>query len=82
MITTSTDASGNVTYHLNGLPALVLFALVGFLAYGWPAMKVARRTGKNRWLALLMAVPFVNIIVIWVFALSRWENVDAEGRSR
>lgn len=72
----------NVDFHVTGFPALLIILGIGYLAYGWPAVKVARRTGKSPWVAALMGVPFVNIIVIWVFALSRWENVGAEGRGR
>jgi uncharacterized protein (DUF983 family) len=66
-------------YTVTGFPALLIMLAVGFLAYGWPAMTIARRTGKPIWAALLMGVPLVNIIVIWVFSRSVW-NTPSDGR--
>jgi uncharacterized protein (DUF983 family) len=65
-------------YNVTGFPALLIMLAIGFLAYGWPAMKIARRTGKPVWAALLMGVPLVSIVVIWVFATSAWRVSDHE----
>jgi uncharacterized protein (DUF983 family) len=66
-------------YQVTGFPALLIFLVIGFLCYGWPAMKIARRTGKPVWAALLMGVPLVNIIVIWIFATSEWNTKSKAG---
>lgn len=73
--------NATIVYRVTGLPALLLILALGFLAYGWPAMKIARRAGKNPWLGLLMGIPLVNIVVIWIFAVSRW-NVTDNGDAR
>ncbi len=65
-------------YRVTGFPALLILLAIGFLTYGWPAMKIARRAGKPAWLGLLMGIPLVNIVVIWVFAHSVWPKSDDE----
>ncbi|WP_298846612.1 hypothetical protein [uncultured Ruegeria sp.] len=70
------SATENMQYQVTGLPAFLIFLAIGFFAFGLPSMKIAKRTGSSPWLALLMSVPFVNIVVIWVFAYSSWPGVD------
>ena len=43
-----------------------------------PISSILRRVGYSPWLALLWIVPFVNIIMLWVFAFGRWprDNTD------
>lgn len=67
-------------YRVTGVPALLIVLGLGFLVYGWPAMIIARRAGKSPWSALLMGVPLVNIIVIWVFAMSPWQVRNGEAQ--
>jgi hypothetical protein len=33
-------------------------------------VKLSRRLGRNMWWGLLLLVPFLNLVVIWVFAFS------------
>ena len=62
-------------YTVTGFPALVIMLALGFLAYGWPGMRIARRAGKPAWTGLLMGPPLVNIVVIWMFSIVDWPNL-------
>ncbi len=33
---------------------------------------VARKAGYSRWWALLLAIPIINIVLIWAFAFIKW----------
>ncbi|WP_426991102.1 hypothetical protein [Methylomonas sp. CM2] len=55
------------------LPVYILFCL-------WLGFRILRKAGLDgRWVVALL-VPVLNIIMIWVFAFSRWpglrEDVD------
>jgi uncharacterized membrane protein YhaH (DUF805 family) len=54
-----------------GLISLVV-VLVGAVLFGVPAAMIVRKVGYSPWWALLWFVPLVNLIMLWVFALSRW----------
>jgi hypothetical protein len=43
--------------------------------------RVVRRAGFSPWWVLLALVPLVNLVVLWVFAYTRWPALDAD-RSR
>ncbi|MBL9074228.1 hypothetical protein [Tabrizicola sp.] len=62
--------------HITGLPALLILLVAGFLAYGWPAMIIAKRAHGTAWPGLLMGIPLLNVIAIWVFAFARWPKTD------
>ena len=50
------------------LPAYILFCL-------WLGYRVLQKAGfDGRW-TLVLLVPVVNIIMIWIFAFSRWPNL-------
>ena len=40
------------------------------------------RTGFNRWLCLLGAVPIANIIALWIFASAEWSTDRERDRRR
>ena len=42
-------------------------------------MKIARRAGHPAWLGALMSVPLLNVVVIWVFAVSSWPALERPG---
>ena len=44
-------------FSVTGFPALLIMLAIGFLAYGWPAMMIARRAGK---LAPKMRIMFIT----------------------
>jgi hypothetical protein len=53
------------------LPIYILFCL-------WLGYRIVEKAGfDGRW-ALVLLVPVVNIIMIWVFAFSRWPNLRKE----
>lgn len=33
---------------------------------------IAKKAGFSRWWALLLAIPYVNFIIIWIFAFVEW----------
>lgn len=50
------------------LPAFVLFCL-------WLGYRILEKAGLDgRWVLVLL-VPVVNIVMIWIFAFSRWPNL-------
>ncbi|QPK61520.1 hypothetical protein IVG45_11465 [Methylomonas sp. LL1] len=49
-------------------PLFVLFVL-------WLGYKILLKAGLDGWWALVLLVPVVNIVMIWVFAFSRWPNL-------
>ncbi len=54
-----------------------LIVLVMVLAiFIWPASRILKRVGLSPWMALLFAVPLVNIIFLWIFAHMRWPRDD------
>lgn len=59
----------NVTGLLASLLALSLFII--------PTWRIAKRAGFPGALSLLLLVPFLNLIVIWVFAFARWPGVTS-----
>lgn len=48
--------------------ALIVSSFFAFIVFG----NISTKAGYPRWHGLLMAVPFVNIIVLLVFAYSTW----------
>lgn len=50
------------------LPAYILFCL-------WLGCRIIEKAGfDGRW-TLILLVPAVNIIMIWIFAFSRWPSL-------
>ncbi len=43
-----------------------------FLISAWPAWRISERAGFAGAWGLLIALPLVNLIVLWLFAFSRW----------
>lgn len=37
-----------------------------------PAYKIVSKAGYSGWWCLLLLIPVVNLVMIWVFAFSRW----------
>lgn len=60
---------------LEGLPALVALLLLGAV-FVVPAMQILKRIGIAPGWGLLAAVPFLNIIMLWVLAFTRWPGDD------
>jgi hypothetical protein len=51
-----------------------LIVLIILLTYVVPAWRIVSKAGFPGALSLLMLVPFVNLIMLWVFAFTRWPN--------
>lgn len=45
----------------------------------WVGGNIARNAGYSRWLSLLLLVPFVNIVLVWMFAFAKWPAIDEPG---
>ncbi len=52
--------------------------LLNVLFVAWIVMAIfgpiAVKAGYSKWYALLMLVPYINIVVVWVFAFSKWPS--------
>ena len=58
---------------------LVFAAVVAVIAY--PIGRVLRRIGFSPLWAVLVFVPMVNVLGLWIFALSDWpKRLDTESR--
>ena len=53
-----------------GMRELVL--LIAAAVIVWPYCRVLSRLGFSPWLALLVFVPFVNLIALWLLAYAKW----------
>jgi hypothetical protein len=53
----------------------IIFLLI-LAVYGYPIVRVLKRTGFSGWWVLLMVVPLVNIIALWIYAFAPWK-IDA-----
>ena len=47
---------------------ILLLLAIPVLVFG----PVAKKAGFSRWWSLTLVVPFVNVIMIWVFAFIEW----------
>jgi hypothetical protein len=62
--------------HVPAYASAILLSVALFLLLA----RVVRRAGFSRWWVLLALVPLVNVLVLWVFAYSRWPALDEERR--
>jgi hypothetical protein len=54
-------------------PVMLLFLIVIF---GVPIAQIVHRSGRSRWWTVIAFVPLLNVIALWVFAFSRWPQLD------
>ena len=60
-------------------PFLLLLPVFGLFCL-WLAYRIIEKAGfDGRW-ALVLLVPVINIIMIWVFALSDWSLLRKDSR--
>jgi hypothetical protein len=52
---------------LRGILGLI-FGVLAFI----PMVQIIGKAGYSRWWGVLMLIPLVNLIMLWVFAMSRW----------
>jgi len=50
------------------LLTLLLIVLIPLLIFG----PIAKKAGFSKWWGFVMIVPFLNIIMVWVFAFTKW----------
>ena len=53
---------------------LVLLCCLGYIAI-W--MSITRKTGRNRWVGMIMFIPGVNLVFLIVLAVCEWP-IEAE----
>jgi hypothetical protein len=53
-------------------PIGLVFIVIGFLIFALPVMEIVHKAGYSRIWILVWFVPLLNIIMLWVFAFSRW----------
>lgn len=46
----------------------------------WLSARIAGRAGFSGWWALLTIVPFVNVVIVWVFAFTKWPRLPQSDR--
>jgi hypothetical protein len=49
-----------------------LIVIIWLAVFMVPAWRIASKAGYPGALSLLLVIPIVNIILIWLFAFSRW----------
>ncbi len=54
----------------------LLIPLIIYLAVAMTWMRIFRRVGWSKWLALLMLVPIVNIALFFAFVFMPWPIED------
>jgi hypothetical protein len=55
---------------------VIVMPLLFIVLVGVPVANILHRAGRSRWWIILAFVPFVNLIGLWVFAFTRWPNVE------
>jgi uncharacterized membrane protein YhaH (DUF805 family) len=53
----------------------ILFSLLTLAVFVVPTWKIVAKAGFSGWWSLLMLVPFVNFIMLWMFAFMDWPAV-------
>jgi len=59
-----------------GIRELMVLAVILVV---WIGGAIARKAGYSRWYSLLLLVPLVNVVVVWIFAFSKWPALEKEG---
>lgn len=65
-----------VSFSIWHLLILVIFSLVML----YPYVRIIQKAGYSGWWFLVALVPILNVVMLWVFALSTWP-VERRGRS-
>ena len=56
---------------LGGLVSLFI-SLAILLVLMWPYVKIVQKAGYSGWHVLWMFLPIINLVMLFVFAFSRW----------
>ena len=54
----------------------ILFVLIIVGFFVWLYVRILNRAGRSGWWCLTLLIPVVNIVMIWVFAFTRWPAID------
>jgi O-antigen/teichoic acid export membrane protein len=54
----------------------IVMPLLAIILLGVPTANILHRAGRSRWWTLIAFIPLLNLIGLWVFAFSRWPEVD------
>ena len=54
--------------------SLIVFVVI-FLIYLPPLIKILHKAGYSAWWILVSFIPFVNIVMLWVFAFAEWPSL-------
>jgi hypothetical protein len=72
----------DVTNNIDPVVGLVMFVvwLVVFGLMMWPYVRIVQKAGYSGWNILWMFVPVANLVMLFVFAFSRWPIEDKVAR--
>ena len=56
----------------------ILLGVFVFCIYG----AILHKAGFPRWMSLLLLIPGLNILLVWIFAYSKWPATDSEDAAR
>jgi uncharacterized membrane protein YoaK (UPF0700 family) len=54
----------------------IVMPVLFIVLVGVPIARILHRSGRSRWWTIVAFVPLLNLIGLWVFALTRWPNLD------
>jgi hypothetical protein len=54
---------------------LILVAVLWYLIFLYPVIRIIRRAGYSGWNVLWIFVPVANIIALWLFAFGSWPAI-------
>ena len=58
---------------------IIVLAVVAVPTWAW--CTIVRKAGFNPWWGLLYLVPLVNLVMLYLFAFSRWPSDPPSGRA-
>lgn len=63
--------------HGMSIGAIQILFIIGYiLIFIVPIWKIVSKAGYSGAWSLLMIIPVLNVIMLWVFAFSRWPNIE------
>ena len=62
-----------------------MIGILGWLIFmailGVPVAIILRKAGYSSWWVIVAFIPMINMIMLWVFAFSRWPIEERTGAS-
>jgi len=56
---------------------IILGGVAGVIAFSvWLNIRILNKAGYSGWWSIVLFIPLVNIIMIWVFAFSKWPKLN------